>query len=94
MTIADKTHQRTIRFQGLSPTEVEASRQKYGSNVLTPPERDAWWKLFLEKFEDPIIRILMVAAVIAIAIGIVEGSCRRYRYYSRNSASDNCSISQ
>jgi len=74
MTIADKTHQRKMRFQGLSPTEVETSRQKYGSNVLTPPEREAWWKLFLEKFEDPIIRILMVAAAIAIAIGIVEGS--------------------
>lgn len=74
MTIANKTRQRTIRFQGLSQTEVEARRQKYGTNILTPPEREAWWKLFLEKFEDPIIRILMVAAVLAIAIGIVEGS--------------------
>jgi len=74
MTIANKTQQRTIRFQGLSQTEVEASRQKYGTNILTPPERDPWWRLFLEKFDDPIIRILIVAAVIAIGIGIVEGS--------------------
>jgi len=61
-------------FQGLTAAEVESSRQKYGSNLLTPPERDPWWQLFLEKFEDPIIRILMVAAFLAIAVGIFDGN--------------------
>lgn len=62
-----------LEFPGLTPAEVEESRRLYGVNVLTPPPRAPWWKLFLEKFEDPIIRILLVAAVIAILAGLVEG---------------------
>jgi Ca2+-transporting ATPase len=63
---------RTLPYQGLTASEVKLSRQQHGANVLTPPERDPWWKLFLEKFEDPVIRILIVAAIIAISVGIVE----------------------
>ncbi|MDR2198753.1 MAG: cation-translocating P-type ATPase [Deltaproteobacteria bacterium] len=59
-------------YSGLTQSEVEESRKLYGANILTPPPRDPWWKLYLEKFEDPIIRILLVAAVIAILAGIVE----------------------
>jgi len=61
------------RFTGLSASEVIASRQRYGPNVLTPPPRDPWWKLYLRKFDDPVIRILMIAAVIAIGVGAVDG---------------------
>lgn len=61
------------QFRGLMPEEVEESRRKYGPNVLTPPAREPWWKLLLEKFDDPIIRILLIAAVIAIAVGIADG---------------------
>jgi P-type Ca2+ transporter type 2C len=64
---------RTLPYQGLTSQDVKLNRQKYGTNVLTPPEHDPWWKLFLEKFEDPVIRILMIAAVIAISVGVVEG---------------------
>ncbi|MDR0355789.1 MAG: calcium-translocating P-type ATPase, PMCA-type [Deltaproteobacteria bacterium] len=60
-------------FHGLNPAEVEESRRLHGANILTPPPREPWWKLYLEKFEDPIIRILLVAAVIAILAGIIEG---------------------
>jgi len=63
----------TSRFRGLEPHEVASSRKQFGSNVLTPPERDPWWRQFLEKFDDPVIRILMIAAVIAIAAGSVHG---------------------
>ncbi len=63
----------TTPFQGLTLAQVEASRQANGSNVLTPPKRDPWWKLYLEKFEDPVIRILIIAAVITIAVGMVDG---------------------
>ena len=62
-----------LEFPGLTATEVEESRRLNGANVLTPPPRAPWWKLFLEKFEDPIIRILLVAAFIAILAGAVEG---------------------
>ncbi|MDR1492073.1 MAG: calcium-translocating P-type ATPase, PMCA-type [Planctomycetaceae bacterium] len=58
--------------QGLNEEQVKQSVEKYGRNTLTPPMRDAWWKLLLEKFEDPTIRILMLAAVASIAITVLE----------------------
>ncbi|MCD8350774.1 MAG: HAD-IC family P-type ATPase [Planctomycetaceae bacterium] len=58
---------------GLTPSQVEESRRQHGANVLTPPERDPWWKLYLEKFKDPIIRILLIAAVVALLVGLREG---------------------
>lgn len=61
------------KFVGLSASQVVESRRIHGENVLTPPPRDPWWKLFFEKFRDPIIRILSVAAAIAIIIGIFDG---------------------
>jgi Ca2+-transporting ATPase len=62
-----------IPFRGLTAAEVEESRRKFGANLLTPPKRDPWWKLYLEKFNDPIIRILMLAAFITIIVGFVDG---------------------
>ncbi len=61
-------------YKGLTSAEVEESRRKYGSNILTPPPGEPWWKLYLEKFNDPIIRILIIAAVIATGVGIFEGN--------------------
>ncbi len=55
--------------QGLSPEQVLESRRLHGENLLTPPKREAWWKQLLKKFQDPIIRILMVAAVLACLTG-------------------------
>ncbi|MBA4064901.1 MAG: calcium-translocating P-type ATPase, PMCA-type [Isosphaera sp.] len=60
-------------YRGLTADEVALSRQKHGANVLTPPPRDPWWKQYLEKFDDPVIRILMIAAAIAIAVGAIDG---------------------
>jgi Ca2+-transporting ATPase len=62
-----------LQFRGLTPAEVEASRREHGNNLLTPPKRDPWWKLYLEKFEDPIIRILIIAAIVTIIVGMVDG---------------------
>ncbi|WP_017303918.1 calcium-translocating P-type ATPase, PMCA-type [Spirulina subsalsa] len=64
---------RAIVKQGLTSEQVELNRQKYGRNVLTPPKRDPWWVLFLEKFADPVIRILMIAAIIALVVGGFQG---------------------
>lgn len=58
---------------GLTDKEVEANRAKYGENLITPAPSTPWYKLFLEKFNDPIVRILMVAAFVSIAVGVVEG---------------------
>lgn len=57
---------------GLTDEQAEASRQKYGKNILTPPVRTPLWKLFLEKFKDPIIRILLVAALLSLIISIIH----------------------
>lgn len=59
--------------QGLTSEQVLVNRQTCGANTLTPPDRDPWWRLFLEKFEDPVIRILLIAAAIAIGVGTIEG---------------------
>jgi P-type Ca2+ transporter type 2C len=65
---------KNISINGLSPAEIERSRDKYGSNVLSPPKRIPWWKLLLEKFDDPIIRILIIAAFIAVIVGLFHGN--------------------
>ena len=57
---------------GLTAEQVEESRRKYGENVLTPPARESLWKKFLEKFEDPIIRILLIAWVLSMVISCVH----------------------
>ena len=59
-------------LSGLTDQEVIASRQKYGENLLTPPKRPSIWKLYLEKFQDPVIRVLLVAAVFSLIISIIE----------------------
>jgi Ca2+-transporting ATPase len=60
------------RKQGLTSLQVEESRLKYGANVLTPPARESLWKKFIEKFEDPIIRILLVAWLLSMIISCVH----------------------
>lgn len=69
----ESTGDRHLPYQGLTTEEVIASRASHGENVLTPPKRDPWWQLFLEKFEDPVIRILMIAAAVALTVGLVRG---------------------
>ena len=62
-----------MELQGLNPQQVAESREKYGSNNLTPPPRTPLWKLFLEKFSDPVIRILLIAAFLSLGISFVHG---------------------
>ncbi|MDR0750525.1 MAG: calcium-translocating P-type ATPase, PMCA-type [Tannerellaceae bacterium] len=59
-------------WQGLTMQQVEESRTLYGENVLTPPEKTSLWKLFFEKFNDPIIRILLVAWFLSMLIAGVH----------------------
>ena len=62
-----------VRTQGLTESEVAQSRQQHGENVLTPPKRKSLWRLYLEKYDDPIIRILLVAAAISLCLAFVNG---------------------
>lgn len=63
---------KTHRYIGLNDQQVAESRRIHGSNVLTPPAKVSEWKLFLEKFSDPLILILLVAGVLSVAISIYE----------------------
>lgn len=60
------------RYTGLTASEVTASRQQHGVNVLTPVEKETLWKKFLHKFEDPIIIILIVAGILSLAVACYE----------------------
>ncbi|EKD81989.1 MAG: hypothetical protein ACD_39C01533G0001, partial [uncultured bacterium] len=71
--MASSQHSRNTSHKGLKAAQVIENRNKYGANTLTPAEREPWWRLLLEKFDDPIIRILMIAAFIAIGVGFVNG---------------------
>ena len=57
---------------GLTDHEVTALRQQYGWNILTPPKKQSLWKLYLEKYQDPIIQILLVAASVSLILAIIE----------------------
>jgi Ca2+-transporting ATPase len=59
---------------GLSTAQVKEFRKKYGSNAMTPPVRDPLWKQYLEKFDDPIITILLFAVAISFIVSLVKGS--------------------
>ena len=59
-------------LKGLTQDEVIRSREQYGANLLTPPKRKSLWRLFIEKFNDPVIRILLVAAVLSLGIGFIH----------------------
>ena len=63
-----------VEYSGLSESEVLASRERYGENILTPPARTPMWKLFLEKFSDPIIRILLVALLLSVAVAVYHNA--------------------
>ena len=58
--------------KGLTNEQVEESRKKHGSNVLTPPEKESLWHQFLQKFTDPIIRILLIALGLSIAVSLYQ----------------------
>ena len=48
------------------------SRLEHGENVLTPPRRQSMWRLYLEKYQDPMVRILLVAAVVSLVLSFVK----------------------
>ncbi len=57
---------------GLTDEEVRQSRAQHGVNLMTPPKRPSMWKLYLEKFQDPVVKVLLVAAFFSLVISIVE----------------------
>ena len=64
-----------LQLNGLTHDEVLESRARYGENILTPPPSTPLWIQFLEKFQDPLIRILLVAFLLSIGIASYEYFC-------------------
>lgn len=65
-------NQQLHNLQGLTEQEVNDSRKKHGKNLLTPPPETPWWRLYLEKFKDPIIVILLFATAISLVFGVMH----------------------
>ena len=65
--------QTTEQYLGLTDAEVTRSREQHGINVISPAVKEPWWKLYLAKFEDPVIRILIIAAVLSFIVGVRDG---------------------
>lgn len=64
---------KNIEKMGLTSEQAEESRRLHGANVLTPPQRESVWKLFVGKFDDPIIKVLLAAALLSLAVACIEG---------------------
>ena len=62
-----------IHTQGLTSSEAEESRRLHGSNVLTPPKETSPWLLLGEKFRDPIIVVLLAAAMLSLVVAFIDG---------------------
>lgn len=60
------------QYTGLTDSQVLESRARYGINIMTVPPQSPWWKLFLEKFKDPLIIILLVAGLLSVGISFYE----------------------
>src|SRR5882762_1953555 len=59
---------------GLTPEAVADSRAKFGANRLTPLPREPLWRKFLGKFDEPIIKILLAAALLSIVVDLFKGN--------------------
>lgn len=61
-----------VHHTGLTDEQVAANRIKFGKNILTPPPTASLWKLYLDKYRDPIIQVLLVAVAVSLVLAFVE----------------------
>lgn len=61
------------RIKGLSREEAELSRSRYGGNELVRKKTKGFFRRFLENLNDPIIKVLVVAVLVELAISL--GHC-------------------
>ena len=60
------------KYKGLTEKEVLESREKHGNNIITPSKGVSLWQLYLEKYNDPVIKVLLVAAVLSLIVAFIE----------------------
>ena len=56
-------------INGISEEEAKKRLQKNGSNELKESNKVPIWKMFLESFKDPLVIILLIAAIVQIFLG-------------------------
>ena len=64
----------SAHYAGLTAHQVEHSRSLHGRNVLTPAKRRSLWSLYMEKYQDPMIRILLAAALVSLLLSFWGGN--------------------
>ncbi|XP_078491542.1 sarcoplasmic/endoplasmic reticulum calcium ATPase 1-like [Ciona intestinalis] len=57
---------------GLSEDQVKRNRAKYGPNELPAEEGKSLWQMVVEQFEDLLVRILLLAAIISFVLALFE----------------------
>ncbi|WP_088815363.1 MULTISPECIES: cation-translocating P-type ATPase [Listeria] len=60
--------------KGLTNSSVLERQAKYGLNELKQKEKDPLWKLFLETFKDPMVIVLVAAALVQLVLGEIMES--------------------
>src|SRR6202140_5099044 len=74
-TLADlEQHLPLSLDQGLTPDAVALSRQRFGVNQPPPFPREPLWKKFIEKFDEPIIKILLAAALLSMVVDLFKAN--------------------
>ena len=63
---------KTTYLDSCLSNDSEAVIKGAGKNIIPPPEKDPWWKLYLEKFKDPIIIVLLVVFLFSIIVAVYE----------------------
>jgi Ca2+ transporting ATPase len=58
--------------KGLSPDQVKKYQEKYGPNELPAEEGKSLWQLVLEQFDDLLVKILLLAAIISFVLACFE----------------------
>lgn len=69
----ENTPEPIIEFDGLTSAQVVESKNKYGCNIITPPPKTSPFKLFFQKLDDPIIKVLIAATIISFGVGLFDG---------------------
>jgi Ca2+-transporting ATPase len=60
--------------KGLTSSQVPWIREQSGANVMTPPVREPIWRQYLTHYDNPIIKILIIAVIISAAVAIIQGT--------------------
>lgn len=65
---------KTNIYEGLSEEEAKKRKEKYGENKLQEQKKDSVLKRFIKQFNDFMIIILIIAAIISAVVAKMQGS--------------------